>query len=156
MNRYLLLCAASALGAMSARPAVASTTVHLGSNCDYFVMYHSGGNYWAAVHHGGVSCASTSLQNDPGVYGKGGKTPKKVKGTVQFADSLLANKGYSGGLDYEFSYPFGAGGSWAIIATTNGTTAFILNSGKQTAKAYPGARKSSLSDAIALLKPWKN
>jgi hypothetical protein len=95
MNKYLLICAAAAMGAAaSGHVARASVTVHLSTNfCSYFVITNSGGGLYAAKHFGVVSCASTGV-NDAGVLDKGGKVPgNKNSGSVQFADDTFAKAG---------------------------------------------------------------
>jgi hypothetical protein len=150
MNKYLLMSAAAvmaATGGSTVAQAHAKTVhfTHSGvSYCDYFVITKGTGGLYAAVHHGGVSCATTSLQNDAGV---------DVKKTIQFADTTFAKAGIGyDGLDFDLTSNLGKG-TWEIVASTNGTTAIILNSGGQKPmKTKPGAKETTLSRAIAELK----
>jgi len=158
MNKYLLMCSAAVLVAKAGSGvALASTTVHFhsssgASQCDYFVITNSGGGLFAAVHHGGVTCASTSVQNDAGVLDKKGKIPGKG-GSVQFADTTLAKAiGQWVGLDFVLAFPFRTGAPFAVIGSENGTSAMVFENGIQYAgKVNPGTKKSVLHDAIAAL-----
>jgi hypothetical protein len=158
MNKYLLMSAAAAIAATAGtNVATAATTVHFHSAggatyCDYLVINNSGGGLYAAVHHGGVTCVSTSLQNDAGVKDKKGKVPGGG-GSTQFADTTIARAdGLWDGLDFDLG-KFTTG-AWALILNTNGTTAFVLNGGSQSAKVKPGAKltKSTASDIIKALR----
>ena len=105
------------------------------------------------MHHGGVTCASTSVQYDAGVLDKKGKIPGD-NGSVQFADTTLAKaEGFYAGLDFDLQSPFGIRTSkWALIAATNGVTAFVVDHGYQEpGTPKRGAKKSVLHDAIVAL-----
>jgi hypothetical protein len=173
MNKYLLMSAAAALAATAGTTvANASTTVGFSKDgevyCNYMVLSGpdnpSTGAIFAGQDIGDAECG-TSVFNDAGVYDKKATvvTPGKVKslkpGVVQFADVswYVAEKGTDlqyDGLDFEFSYPFGPGGKWAIVASEEGVTAEVLNYGKQIAHddRRPNSGKSVISDAIQALK----
>jgi hypothetical protein len=158
MNKYLLMCSAAVLTArLGSGGALACTTVHFhsalaGDYCDYFKITKNVGGLYAAVHVGAVTCATTSLQYDAGVKDRKAKVPGG--GSVQFADTSLAKAGEGWiGLDWDLGTPF-CSSPYAVIASENGTSALVVNSGFQLDRVRPGAKalkKSVLHDAIVAL-----
>jgi hypothetical protein len=156
MNKYLRMCAAATIATSAGSGVVrASTTVYFSGQhyfCDDFVITKSAGGLYAAVHHGGVTCAPTTYQNDAGV--KTAKTKGPVAGTaVQFADTTFAKAGAGyDGVDFDLGLPFGSA-AWAILVNETGTSTFVVNSGHQSlAKVGPNSGISTLSDAIKALR----
>jgi hypothetical protein len=83
-----MVIAFAAAPAMSAEAVVYSFTGGGDGDAPYASL---GGGLYAAVHHGGVACATTDVQYDAGVKDQKGKVP--AGGTVQFADTTLAKAG---------------------------------------------------------------
>ena len=155
MNKYLLLTAAGAMAATSG-VAQASTTVHLNSYCDYFVISNTGGGLLAAKHMGALSCSSATYDVDAGIgplKGKNPVSPKSKKGVDVFGDVILDRVGYSNNATaWGFSTPFSTTGTWVIVYTTNGSTAAVLNSGNQSKHQGMKSGKSAISDFIKAMR----
>lgn len=164
MNKYLLLSAAATMAATvgGTGAAQASTTVHLGTAgtgtyCDYFVITKGTSPLNAAKHIGATGCGTT-VNNDAGLKLKGKKVTGGKGGQYVFADTVLQQIfGTHDGSLWPFSSPLApdaTGATWAIVATTNGTTSFVLNSGPQTNRLHPGKalHKSAIADAIKALR----
>ena len=148
MNRYLLLNAAALMAVTTgANSALASTTVHLSGYCDYFIVAKNAGGWWAAKHWNAPACDSTVIYDTGHTYKSDGKK------YVVFAESIST---VNQNLMYDFSLPFRKGGTWSIIATTNGATTSVVNSGKQGAHVTPGVKKSSVSEAVAAFLALKS
>jgi hypothetical protein len=157
MNKYLLMSAVAATAVTAGSGvAQAATTVHLNSYCDYFVMYDVGQGLWAAKHIGALSCNSNTYDAAVGI-GMKGKVPGAAKikrGLVALAEGC-SNESCDNSFEaseWVFSTPLGPKGSWALIVTFTGSTAFVANSGLQGAKATPGVHKTAVADAIKTLR----
>ncbi len=154
MNKYLLMSAAAVMATtVGGGAAQASTTIHFassssGSYCDYMIVTKTG-KLAAAKHVGAPYCGSTVVYD----AGAQDKRDGAIGGaTWQFADALLGYFGVYEGLDFDLNKS--GTGKWAIVFSSNGVTAYILNSGIEENKVIPGRKShtSTLSKAIAALK----
>jgi hypothetical protein len=157
MNKYLLMSAAAAVAAVATGSGVAqaATTVHLGSFCDYFVMYNSGGGLWAGKHIGAENCGNSYLE-DVGMWMKG-TVPgagKVKKGIVELAEAegseFCGVYGISCAVEWVVSTPFGPDGTWAFLVTFSGSTALVGNSGTQA--TLPGNGKTAIAETVRTMR----
>jgi len=164
MNKYLMMSAAAVMGTVAtgvAQPATAGTFVgsvgfyysfsgSTGPYCDSYNIYASPGGQYAA-QHAHADCGSSTFLPANGV---------KDKKTYVFGDIVLAADDYSLNFDMVYPYKIKKGrktSHWDLYGSTNGTTAFLLNSGVEGtpyvfAKNGKNNKTSTVSKVQALLK----
>ncbi len=158
MNKYLLLSAAAAVAAVGGTTTVQASTIHFGTGsgtgeyCDYMIVTKTG-KLAAGMHVGGAYCG-TSVVYDAGAQDK--KDGAIGGATWQFADPLFGYYfAFPAGLDFDLSKS--GTGSWAIVFSSNGSTAYVLNSGPERNMVRPGQKShtSTIAKAVAALKLTK-